>query len=429
LRLAFSCLSWLLSPVVLFWIYHLKDPHLLPIRAYESAILIGLCLSLAVAFRFAVRPPLRVMGIGVMLAGAVLVTLAELHFQWQKRELRAGEVRAATEVGRHLLVGYVSIEELKPLVSRGLVGGIFVTRRNLVGKTAAQLREEIAELQQLRIGAGLPPLWVATDQEGGLVSHLSPPLPRRPGLATLLKDQPDADTLRERAERYGAEQGKELAELGVNLNFSPVVDLRSKREASTLDFHSRIDQRAISADPHETAAVALAYSRGLARHGVLSTLKHFPGFADVAGDTHHFSATLETPRAQLEQRDWLPFRQVATQSHALIMLGHVVLETLDPDELVSSSGKVVQGLIRGEWQHQGVLITDDLSMAAAYNRGLCEVAIKGLNAGVDLLLVSYDHEKVYPLLGCLSRALETGELDHENLQQSQQRLINLRDTL
>jgi len=107
------------------------------------------------------------------------------------------------------------------------------------------------------------------------------------------------------------------------------------------------------------------------------------------------------------------------------MLGHVVLDELDAEHLVSNSPALVQGVIREQWQHQGVLITDDLTMAAAYNRGLCEVGVGALNAGVDLLLVSYDHEKIYPLLDCLDRARADGRLDLDRLQQSRARLDRL----
>jgi hypothetical protein len=89
--------------------------------------------------------------------------------------------RQARSYGRHFIVGYWRVKEVEPLVSKGLVGGIFVTRHNISGGTQA-LRAEIAHLQKLRRQAGLPPLIVTTDQAGGLVWHLSPPLVARPPL-------------------------------------------------------------------------------------------------------------------------------------------------------------------------------------------------------------------------------------------------------
>jgi beta-N-acetylhexosaminidase len=103
----------------------------------------------------------------------------------------------------------------------------------------------------------------------------------------------------------------------------------------------------------------------------------------------------------------------------------VVLSALDPTHPVSSSATVVQGVIRGDWGHQGVLITDDLTMAAAYNRGLCEVTIDALNAGVDLLLLAYDYEKFYPSMYCALQAAADGRIDLAELGRSDDRLAQL----
>lgn len=421
-RPSLSYLLWLATLLLTAWAWNLKDPPLLPIRPYESALLIGLSLLLGTLFYRYQKHLARLLGFALLLTSASLASHGEWALRQQQAAVHNGQLAGAQAVGAHLLVGYSTIAELRPLVSQGLIAGIFVTQRNLQGKSLEQLRNEIRGLQQLRQAAGLPPLLVASDQEGGLVSHLSPPLPQRAPLTSLLEGSPTPEQQLLRAEQYGAAQGAELAGLGINLNFSPVVDLKPDGQEQLLDFHSRIGQRSIASDPSQVGNIALGYSRGLQSQGVLPTLKHFPGLGQVSGDTHHFSASLDAPVAELSQRDWRPFREVAGQTKALIMLGHVVLSDLDPDNLVASSPQVIDGLLRGQWQFQGVLITDDLSMAAAYNRGLCAVATKSLNAGVDLLLVSYDHEKVYPLLDCLSRAHTSGELEQDMLSRSARRL-------
>lgn len=422
MRKALSALFWFASLLLAVWAWNLKDPHLLALRPYESALLIALCLLLALLSQRHQGRLASVLGVTVLLGCAGLAAYGEWTLLRQKAAVQAGELNGAQVIGAHLLVGYGDIDELRMLVGQGMVAGVFITRRNVQDKTFAQLQAEIAELQQLRHAAGLPALLIASDQEGGLVSHLSPLLPQRVPLASLLADAPTREQQLQRAEQYGAAQGAELARLGINLNFSPVVDIKPDTPGQLLDFHSRIGQRAIASDAGTVSTIALGYSRGLQSQGVLPTLKHFPGLGRVSADTHHFSASLDAPLAELNQWDWRPFNEVAGQTRSLIMLGHVVLSAIDPDNLVATSPRVIEDLLRGKWQHQGVLITDDLTMAAAYNRGLCTVAVEALNAGVDLLLVSYDHEKVYPLLGCLSQAHANGTLDQEQLQRSARRL-------
>jgi beta-N-acetylhexosaminidase len=411
LRVIATALGWLALAALWFWAWHLKDPHLLFMRAWELPVLLGAsAFGIAVAWRLA-RGRLRPVALGLAFASLLTALCNEAASRQHRADVEAASGPVAQALGARFIVGYDDAAQLRDLVRKGLIGGIFVTGRNVKGRTAAALRDEIAGLQALRREAGLPPLVVATDQEGGAVSRLSPLVERQPALATLLDaDVPD-DELSQRARAYGAQQGRALAALGITLNFSPVVDLRPGRAPGRWDFHTRIDERAISADPAVTAQVALAYEQGLESAGVRGTLKHFPGLAGVTEDTHHFAAVLHTPAARLATHDWKPFQEVSKQSDAAIMLGHVILAELDAEHPVSFSRKIVQRVIRGEWGYQGLLVTDDLTMGAAYNRGLCDATVRALGAGVDLLLIAYDHDKYFDAMHCALQAAQRGAPD------------------
>ena len=398
---------------------------MLPGRPWALWLVLGASLALSLRAR-RLRGVQRALWL-LLTLGAIAFALAqETQFRIARHLVVSGALPQARALAPHFVVGYRDLQGLRVLVADGMVGGVFITRRNIEGKSGAQIREEIAGLQALRREAGLPPLIIATDQEGGPVARLSPPLPYEPPLASLLEGpNGELDAL---AEAYGLRQGQALAGLGVTVNFSPVVDLKGDQAPGLLDTHTQIASRAISGDPQVTTRVALAYGRGLMRAGVRPTLKHFPGLGQVRGDTHHFSAALNLPVDELAARDWQPFRKVTQSLDALIMLGHVTLPALDPDLPASLSAKVVQGVIRDTWHHEGVLITDDLSMAAAYDHGLCKAVTSALNAGVDLLLISYDDEKIYPALSCAVRALRDGKLSREMLARSDARLAALRQS-
>src|SRR5262249_11830641 len=151
---------------------------------------------------------------------------------------------------------------------------------------------------------GLPPLIVAADQEGGVVSHLSPPLTWLPPLARLAELSPDVRA--KKAEDLGRMQGRELASLGITLDFAPVLDLKPKGGRNRFDLNTMTGERAISENPAIVSEVALAYVRGLESAGVGATVKHFPGLGRVHRDTHIVSADLDTPVDELEISDWLP---------------------------------------------------------------------------------------------------------------------------
>ena len=127
---------------------------------------------------------------------------------------------------------------------------------------------------------------------------------------------------REAVRAYAADVGRSLSELGVNLNFAPVVDL-DHGVSNPNDRYTRIGTRAISSDPKIVADVAGEYCRGLALHGVHCTIKHFPGLGRVFEDTHLDHATLATPADELARSDWLPFRDLMQQKSMFTMLAHV----------------------------------------------------------------------------------------------------------
>ena len=402
----------LLALCLLFVAWHLKHPLMYWLRYAETPLLLALA-SAGLLWRRGFAGRL----LAALLFAVIIVTLyREAEFQYQRTAVLNGGDSMRT-VGAHFIVGFTDFAELQPMAARGLIGGIYLTRRNLRGRTLADVAADIDALQSIRRRAELPPLIVASDQEGGPVSHLSPWLEAMPPLASVIGTGDPTQA----AHDYGARQGAGLAALGVNLNFGPVVDLRPTAGDFPDNGLTRISTRAISADPDAVSAVAAGYIDGLGEHGVRATLKHFPGLGRVRQDTHFRSACLEQPAAALAG-DWQPFQQLSGRSGTAIMLGHVILSSIDPERATSHSSAVVDGLLRTHWGYDGVLITDDLNMGAVYDLGIGQVATEALAAGVDLVLVSYDPRQIYQALYETAMALERGEMAYSRLQQSAQRL-------
>jgi beta-N-acetylhexosaminidase len=110
------------------------------------------------------------------------------------------------------------------------------------------------------------------------------------------------------------------------------------------------------------------------------------------------------------------------------MLSHVALSAADAVIPASQSKRIVSGLLRERWGFDGIAITDDLTMGAVEHAGLCRAVEGALNAGIDLLLVSWDTDKAYPALRCALDALSAGRLSRQMLQQSAARLDRLTTT-
>jgi beta-N-acetylhexosaminidase len=411
-RIAVLVLAFLLAGLD----FLIDDSIIYPWRGAAVAVLVasGLIASI-IAFRKGWRWTAALFA--VVVAGAL----------WQgaqpwiaKNAVLARKSPDAISVERHFVIGYDDIATARQLVRDAHIGGIFLTRRNVEGRSTAAVAAEIAELQSLRRAAGLPPLIVAADQEGGPVSHLSPPLPKPPALSTIAA-LPSAERLTA-ARRLGFVQGSALKAMGVTMDLAPVCDLTPAAAPDMFDLHTRIATRSISADPAVTATVATGFSEGLLSADVMPTAKHFPGLGRVVKDTHLFGASLGTAESDLQARDWQPFRAVLGLPGTAVMLAHVALDRIDPGVPASRSKRIVTGILRDQWGFKGIAITDDLTMGAVEHAGLCRGIEGALNAGIDLLLVSWDTDKIYPALRCALDASDAGRLDPAMLKRSAERL-------
>ncbi|MGF1490481.1 MAG: glycoside hydrolase family 3 N-terminal domain-containing protein [Prochloraceae cyanobacterium] len=355
--------------------------------------------------------------------GSSIALGKETSFLITKQEVLNQNSQRLANLGQHFIVGYWDFEEVKNLVEKQAIGGVFITQRNVYNKTADEIKQEIESLQAIRASQGLSPLWIASDQEGGNISRLSPPLTKLSTISNIIGKEKNPNNKKQEIIEYTTKKGQELADIGVNLNFAPVVDL-NKGIIDPTDRYSRIYDRAISKDKKVVTKVALWYCDTLSKLNIRCTLKHFPGLGRVEGDTHLKEVNLDASITELNADDWLPFRTIMNFSDAFIMLSHVKLTALDGSNPVSFSNKVVKGLIRERWKYDGVLITDDFCMEAVYGSkdGIKVATVKAINAGVDLILISHDPSQYYPAMKSLLIADRIGNINYKLLDESKVRL-------
>ena len=416
-----------------------RSPFLVDFRPWLLLGMIALPLGLIFVQTWVLRTSRRrqwtfraISALGIIIAASALTITVTLEgrFQWERYHVLHADPGQLERLGRHFIVGYRDSAEVQQLIKLRAVAGIFLSGGNVRGKSMAEVQQIIKSFQRQRQEQGLPPLWIATDQEGGSVSRLSPPLTRLSSLSQIVERYSDPDQREQAVREFARKQGSELASVGVNLNLAPVVDLNYKL-INPNDRYTRVFERAISGDPAVVTQVAGWYSAELEEVGVRCTLKHFPGLGRVFEDTHLDPANLTASVAELTDTDWLPFRSLMRQSRAFTMLGHVRLTALDKDHPASMSRAVIAGLLRGAWNYNGVLITDNFSMAAVYRsgEGMQNGSVQALNAGVDLILISWDPDQFYPVMCALLKADKQGKLNREALERSDHRLEMARGKL
>ncbi len=251
--------------------------------------------------------------------------------------------------------------------------GYIVFGRNVDGR--AQLR---ALTDSLRAIHGREKLLVTVDQEGGRVARLKPPVwPAWPAGAAfdLLYDVAPISAIE--AARANAEAlGHDLAEVGITCTHAPVLDVRQHGA------HDVIGDRAYGYEPLRVAAIGRAVLDGLARAGVVGTIKHMPGHGRTTTDTHKELPTVTASEAELES-DLAPFRALADAPMA--MTGHLLFTAWDTEHPATQSPFIIAEIIRRRIGFTGLLLTDDLDMEALSGT-VPERAERSIAAGCDIAL-------------------------------------------
>ena len=366
----------------------------------------------------------------------------EVRFQSEKRTVLHANSMLLEQLGSHFIVGYHNKEELVQWVRLRAIGGVYITRRNLRQHSVSDFARFLDKLQKIRKRQGLVPLVVAADQEGGLVAHLTPPLPKRPALAQVLRECRSQDRGHDENEDsgiqdalssacqdafrdHGQSQGQDLRDLGVNLDFAPVVDLKHDQEMR-FDLYSQISARAITKQPQIVAAAAAHYCAGLAYRGVGCTAKHFPGLGLNKQDAHFFLGSLDVSRSTLENSEWVPFRHLM-RFEALplaVMVSHIELPCIEPDIASSRSEPLLKDILRKGWEYQGLLISDDFSMfpVSEGEGGIGSATLDALRHGMDFVLISYDSDLFYRAMSAMFDAIAAGTLTIDELDASKARI-------
>ncbi len=294
------------------------------------------------------------------------------------------------------------------------VGGVILMGRN-VGPPK-QARATLAELQMRAKDRGLPPLFVAVDQEGGRVQRLAPPdYPPRPSAREI---GASGDPAQARAAARAL--GEELKRLGFNWDFAPVLDVDNNPNNPV------IGDRSYGDDPRTVAAMGAAAVRGFQDDaGILACGKHFPGHGDTDTDSHQALPRIPHDRARLDAVELVPFRAALGAGLAAVMTSHILFPALDANLPATLSPAILTGLLREELGFDGLLITDDLEMkGVAEGWGAAEAAVLAVIAGADLLLCCHTWETQRKIRQALVSAVQTGRLAEARIDDANRRIAS-----
>lgn len=319
--------------------------------------------------------------------------------------------------GQCVITGWHGVgipRQVQQLAEQGALGGILIARHNF--RDRAQLVRMTSLLHSW--GPRDRRALVTADQEGGPVSHLSPPVAPMPSM-TALGNVDDEDL----THRAGAAMGEELRRVGVDVDLAPVLDARTNPRNSV------VLGRVFSREPARVARHGKAFIDGLWSAKVLACAKHFPGHGDTSVDSHAGLPRVAHDLNRLEAVELVPFR-ACIRDVASVMVAHVVYSGVDAQNPGTLSRAVVEGVLRQRLQFDGVAMTDDLQMAAIRRTYGHERAVElAIRAGIDMAMLAHNAEYALQAVHHLARTAERDPALRRRLEESSARVARMRAKL
>ena len=326
-------------------------------------------------------------------------------------------------VGQKLLFAFHGKEAPSPEIIESFrkyhPGGISLFRSLNMG-TLAQIRALTESLQNLACELNLPPLLIATDQEGGQLMAVGDctPLPGNMALG--------ATRSAELARKAGEVLGREMSALGINVNYAPCADVNINPQNPV------VGVRSFGEDPNLVGELTAALIEGMQSQGVAATAKHFPGHGDTASDSHHGLGTVPHSRERLHAVELPPFQSALQADAKLVMTAHLGITSFDGDNAppATLSKNIINGLLRRDLGFDGVVITDAMDMRAIRQGELLrEDSLRAAQAGADLLLITSNPQNQTRAYEALLQGAQSGQLTQADLQASVDRIARLKNWL
>lgn len=311
--------------------------------------------------------------------------------------MQAENLTTAQLAGQRLMAGFSGTElsgDLKNLIDTLKVGGVILFAGNI--QSPPQVARLCRSIQDYAQTCGQPPLFIAVDQEGGVVARLKSPFTEFPGNPAMNGESDAA--------RFGDITGRELAGAGINMNMAPVMDVAPE------GLESIMRQRVFGNDPEHVAKMGKTVIRHLQKNGVMAVAKHFPGIGRTTLDSHLDLPVLDSPFSELDAWDLHPFKTAIANQTAGIMLSHIRYTQIDPDWPASLSFEIATTLLRRKLGFNGLVLTDDLDMGAIAKHYDIKTAVnRVLQANVDMALICHPGPAVEGAVEVLQESMRTNK--------------------
>ena len=296
------------------------------------------------------------------------------------------------------------------------IGGVILFDRNI--KDPEQILNLTTDIQSLSSHTKSQlPFFISIDMEGGRVQRLKEPFTIWPPMRHL--GQSDSPTL---AFDFGQAMGAELSAVGINLNYSPCVDVLTHPENQV------IGDRSLSSDPEVVGKIASGIIRGFKKSGVLTCAKHFPGHGHTCIDSHEDLPVDERTWDELLNSEVIPYKKILRSKVDFVMTAHILFKNIDPEHPVTLSSQFINQYLKEDLKCQALVITDDLDMKAlSQTQSADELTYRACLAGADIFLFCNQPES--HSLAIKSLKSRANQLDPERIEKSFQKIRDAKEKM
>ncbi len=320
------------------------------------------------------------------------------------------------KIGQMLIVGfdgYAVNEPVRSMIRNYHVGGIILYSYNV--ESPSQLLALVNTLKSVN-SVNRIPLFISVDEEGGRVSRMPAALKKFPSNAVI-----GSKNNGELSYKIGYTLARVIRAFGFNMDFAPVLDINSNPANPV------IGDRSFGANPQIVSELGVQTMKGIQAGGVIPVIKHFPGHGDTSVDSHVGLPVVNNDLNRLKSFELVPFAEAVRNGADAVMVAHILLNKIDPANPSSLSRTIITDILRNQLHFTGVVITDDMTMGAiVQNYDLGNAAVKAVNAGSDIVLVSRGYENEVKVFNALKNAVQNGTIPGQRVNDSVYRILRLK---
>ena len=335
--------------------------------------------------------------------------------------MKIEELSIEEKVGQMLMIGLDTkspIDVVDDLILKYKIGGILLYKKNYTNyEELIQLVNHIKETNSVN----KVPIFIAIDQEGGRVNRMPKDFENLPSASRLayVSENVKLNLVKE----SGEITGKMLSEIGINMDFAPVLDIKRFE-----DNHA-IGDRAYSDNVDLVSKYGIDYMKSLKNNNVVSVIKHFPGHGATIKDSHFTLPIIKKNIKNIEKEDMIPFEKAIKEGADALLVGHLLIKNETNKLPATMSKKFITKYIRKKYHYKGLIITDDMRMKGVkLFYGKNSAVKKAFYAGNDIILIKYvKYGKDKKLIEQIINEIKKDKLKEIRINRSIKRILNIKE--